>query len=744
VTPRSISVIVNTYDRADSLALTLGALEQLDYPSFEVVVVNGPSVDHTEAVLDRYEGRITVGRCLERNLSMSRNIGVRLAAGEIVAFIDDDAYPDPAWLDRLAEAYDDAEVAAAGGPVYNYTGTDIQTWRSFVDRFGNAQVDHVPRAYPPHAASSPFTTAVPYTIGTNSSFRREILVSIGGFDETFEYYLDESDVCCRLIDRGYVVAQLDDGFVYHKFLPSWIRDRPDVVKDYRQVLKSKVYFALKHGLAAASFAEVCADVAAFVDTCAADVADALERGLLEEGDRAKFEVDVAEMSDAAWRAYSAPTPRTRPAEWFGSNGRVVLPYRTRAAAANKLHVCLLSREYPPSRVNGIGRVVHSLATGLAAAGHVVHVVTAGEISRRVDLEDGVWVHRVPIGPHDRPPSLLAPPHIWDSSASLFDEVLLIDQHRPVDVLQAPNWDSEGIAAIEDGRIPVVVGLYTPLATLSALDPRVGAAADGADPTIREMVALERYCYERADGLLACGPDIVREVESRYAMTLDPDRLGLVAHGLADRAPQVKDASDGPRVGLLFVGRLEPRKGVDVLLEAAAGLVAQHPDLLVTIAGDDSVPTVDGSTMRAQFERTAPAGLLSRVRFLGPVDDASLLLLYAACDVLVVPSRYESFGLMLLEAMMFAKPVVAADVGGMREIVVDDETGTLVAPGDPGALGAALEPLLASADRRRRMGEAGRRRYESEYTRDQMVDGVVRFYRAVIASARRAPAISGAR
>src|SRR5208283_5424706 len=98
---RSVSVVINTFNRRESLERTLRSLEWLDYPNFEVVVVNGPSTDGTEELLDRTAGRIKRGQCPNRNLSESRNIGIRLACGEIVAFLDDDAYPDPAWLDRL-------------------------------------------------------------------------------------------------------------------------------------------------------------------------------------------------------------------------------------------------------------------------------------------------------------------------------------------------------------------------------------------------------------------------------------------------------------------------------------------------------------------------------------------------------------------------------------------------------------------------------------------------------------------
>ncbi len=193
----TVSVVVNTYNRAASLRLTLAGLSQLDYPNFEVVVVNGPSTDDTEAVVAGYAGRIKVARCPERNLSMSRNIGIARAAGEIVAFIDDDAYPDPAWLDRLTEAYDNDEVAGAGGPVYDHTGARFQTRYLISDRIGRSTLSF--DTNPSGWLNVPGAGKFPSLLGTNSSFRRDSLIEIGGFDEEFEYFLDETDVCARLV-----------------------------------------------------------------------------------------------------------------------------------------------------------------------------------------------------------------------------------------------------------------------------------------------------------------------------------------------------------------------------------------------------------------------------------------------------------------------------------------------------------------------------------------------------------------
>jgi hypothetical protein len=100
---------------------------------------------------------------------------------------------------------------------------------------------------------------------------------------------------------------------------------------------------------------------------------------------------------------------------------------------------------------------------------------------------------------------------------------------------------------------------------------------------------------------------------------------------------------------------------------------------------------------------------------------------------VVPSRFESFGLILVEAMMFSKPVVASAVGGIGEVVADGESGILVPPGDVAELSAALAKLIRSAELRREMGSHGRKRYEEHFRSSVMVRGAEAFYRQLIRS-----------
>src|SRR6476620_3221437 len=112
-----VSVVINTYNRGSSLRRTLDSFQYLNHDAFEVIVVNGPSTDETDAILEEYRGRIKIGRCPEVNIWKSRNAGIALTSGEIVAFIDDDAVPEPDWLDDLIAEYDDPIVGAVGGKV---------------------------------------------------------------------------------------------------------------------------------------------------------------------------------------------------------------------------------------------------------------------------------------------------------------------------------------------------------------------------------------------------------------------------------------------------------------------------------------------------------------------------------------------------------------------------------------------------------------------------------------------------
>lgn len=718
---RPVSVIINSNGRPEGLRRILAALRWLDYAAFEVIVVLGPDNDGVQEVQADFGDDVVWRSCAIQNLSASRNIGIAASAGDLVAFIDDDAVPDPSWLDDVAAPFDDPEVAATGGPVLNHTGAALQALFSCVTRGGLSEIV-VSGPNPSDMLSAPDSWMVPYPTGTNSCFRRSALVAIGGFDEEFEYYLDESDVCVRLVDRGWRIQLLERGLVHHGFLPGVVRGATRAVDNWAPIIKSLVYFAERHGMRGPATLRAAEDLSEQLRRLRTACETHVSEGLVAPETLDAFD---AARTDEAIRACAAADlpPRTQPPEFF-DDGASFRRFSTLRPRDRRLHLCFMSKEAPPGPLNGIARVTWDLARGLAAAGHVVRLLTRTDSSPSVELAEGVWVHRVVVRGHE--PAARVPADLWDYSASLLDELLEIDSQRPIDVVEFPNWDLEGVAVVADGRFRTSMGLYTPLLALIESDERLSPR----DERFALMTRAERDLYARTSGLSAPSRDVVEEIEGLYGLKLPGERITYAPHAIPDLCP---DARRKPATGdaqepvtLLFVGRLEPRKGIDVLLSAAASVLGQGVPLELIVVGDASQSAPGGATYPDTFRREHP-GLAREVRFAGKVDDGALHELYDAADVVVVPSRYESFGLVAVEAMMHARPVVASAAGGLSSVVRDGETGLLVPPGDAAVLASAITRLAGDAQLRMRMGEAGRRRYLADYSLEGKVSAANAYY-----------------
>jgi glycogen(starch) synthase len=708
------SIIINTDGRLTSLKNTLDSLSMLDYPSFEICVVYGPTNDGTSEFLAGYSGQIKCAACPERNLSASRNVGIALASSEIVAFIDDDGLAEPEWLRQLAVAFEDSSVGGAGGIVYDHTGCQVQYRYSSANRLGRTDWG---RDTPADLYNFPFSFNFPYLQGTNSAFRRSALIEIGGFDEEYEFYLDETDVCCRLIDASYRIRQVPNAIVHHKFLPSEIRSENRVTRNRYSILKNKIYFSLINNHSHYGVDLAIADGMDFGREHEQDMRECIERGLLEPRDLEAFWKDASRAWQVGLSRGLNGQRRLLRSDLLTRFASPFLEFPRPSQAARGRTFCFISQEYPPRRMGGVGRYIHQLAKSIASLGHSVHVITDGEGHDRIDLEDKVWVHRI----LPRPPQIPATPseiripeHIWNHAATMLSEVEKIAIHRHVDCVYAPIWDCEGLAVMLDGRYPIVTGLQTTLhfwlSSQSHLRSDAAFMADFATP----MLALEKQLLESSTGIHAISSAIASDIECAYDISIDSSRLAVIPLGLEDvsgRECILPRPLGSGCVRLLFVGRLEARKGIDVLLAVAKHLLPGYPQVHLDIVGNDQIPGPQGIPYRRVFESDSEAaGILDRVVFHGEVSDEALRGFYHACDLFVAPSRYESFGLVLVEAMMFGKPVVSCQAGGIPEVVVDGTTGLLAEPGDAASLEACLVKFIESANLRDRMASSARKRY----------------------------------
>jgi glycosyltransferase involved in cell wall biosynthesis len=206
---------------------------------------------------------------------------------------------------------------------------------------------------------------------------------------------------------------------------------------------------------------------------------------------------------------------------------------------------------------------------------------------------------------------------------------------------------------------------------------------------------------------------------------------VIPNAVDDRRfrPDVDGAPVRERLGIppgrsmiLLVGRIVPHKGIEHLIEAARDV----PNAQFVIAGT-------GSSLPAMKRLTRALRVADRVRFIGRVSEARLPELYAACDVFVLPSvsRLEAFGIVALEAMATGKPVVVADIPGVRDVIEDGREGLLADPVNPSDLATKINRVLRDPEMRREMGRRGREKVEAAFTIDRVTDQVLGVYEALL-------------
>ncbi len=238
----AVSVIIVSQKRPHDLERVVGALAYQSLRNFEIVVVSdGPPL--SPPFLDIPLRYVPYD---EANISRARNLGLKEAKAPIVAFCDDDAVPDPYWLERLVVPfYEDKSIAAAGGFVRGRNGISYQ-WRA-VGFYANAvdfdlEVDES-KSWTRFEPREDFFVK---TVGTNSAFLRQRLFEIGGYDEGFHYYLDDTDVNIRLQKAGYATAIVPDAQVIHNFARSRGRKENRVPQSLYNIGASTNLYLRKH------------------------------------------------------------------------------------------------------------------------------------------------------------------------------------------------------------------------------------------------------------------------------------------------------------------------------------------------------------------------------------------------------------------------------------------------------------------------------------------------------------------
>lgn len=350
---------------------------------------------------------------------------------------------------------------------------------------------------------------------------------------------------------------------------------------------------------------------------------------------------------------------------------------------------------------GMNVYVRELVSSLAQAGVQCRVYVRRwhpDLAETVVVEPGFTVVHVDAGPPSLPKEAL-PATIEAYTGGVLEHLA----REPADALHANYWLS-GVAGHRikhELDVPLVATFHT-LA-------RVKATAGDSEPAQRDDA--ESAVIGCCDAILASCQAEADQLHHLYGA--DRDRIEIVPPGVlhaffspGDRRGARSALHLGDRPVALFVGRIQPLKGLDVAIEAL-GLLERRDTQLVVVGGP-SGPVGDAELLAAQA-LVARLGLRDRVRFVPPQPHHLLSTYYRAADVVLVPSRSESFGLVALEAAACGTPVVAAAVGGLTTIIDPGVTGELLDSRSPAAFAAAVDDLLAEPGRAAAMSEAAAQR-----------------------------------
>lgn len=401
-----------------------------------------------------------------------------------------------------------------------------------------------------------------------------------------------------------------------------------------------------------------------------------------------------------------------------------------------MRVLMLSWEYPPVVVGGLGRHVHALATHLVALGHEVVVLCRHDAGTDAlthptsdTVHEGVRVVRVAEDPthltfeKDLVAWTLAMGH------GMVRAGLGLGSWRP-DVVHAHDWlvTHPAIALADFLGVPLV-------ATVHATE--AGRHSGWlSQPMNAQIHSVEWWLANRADALITCSASMRAEVAHLFEVT----EIAVIHNGISPRgwrppaatvrAARARHSPTGDPV-VVYFGRLEWEKGVHDLLAALPRVRRAFPGTRLVVAGQ-------GRQASALVEQARRLRVRRSVDFVGHLSDRALVALLAAADVVVLPSRYEPFGIVALEAAAAGAPLVASTAGGLAELVVDGVTGLSVTPGDVDGIAAAVRAVLTDPTGAARRARAAKARLGTEFAWQGIAERTAEVYRT--AEARDRPAL----
>lgn len=360
-----------------------------------------------------------------------------------------------------------------------------------------------------------------------------------------------------------------------------------------------------------------------------------------------------------------------------------------------MKVAFLTREFPPDTAwGGISRVYYTLAIALAKEGHEVHVICQAVGAPKDLVDEGIYVYRV--GTNPKRHSAIA--RINYSYYAWLRLKRLIKEHS-LDIIETPCWGAESLIYYlsKTKSTPLVVSTHSSADDILQTRTYTGL---GEFLGLKTLSYLEAFSLRRAHKIVANSQIMYnRMVEDLH---IAPGKVVIVHHAIDTDKYRFTGSDIKCRLGIpdgdkivLAVGRLEMRKGGHILSKAIPEIIENVPNVRFVLVGRDTATAPNGASFKEYIIKSLQTYNSSdNVMFIDFLPEDELIRLYSACDVFASPSLYESFGLVVLEAMSCGKPVVATPVGVVPELAINNLRGISIVPiGDNRKLAEALLKFL---------------------------------------------------
>ncbi|GAB4151565.1 MAG: glycosyltransferase family 1 protein [Cyanobacteria bacterium J069] len=379
--------------------------------------------------------------------------------------------------------------------------------------------------------------------------------------------------------------------------------------------------------------------------------------------------------------------------------------------------------------------VRQVGETLAAQGWQVDMFTRRsdpEQARIVEHQPNCRTIRLTAGPAE----FMSRDVLFEHLPAFVEQFLTFQQQEGVEysLVHTHYWLSSWVGMRLKRQMPSLVQVHT-YHSLGAVKYRT---LGDLPPIGHKRLAVEKSCLETVDAVVATSP---QEREHMRSLVSTEGRIDMIPCGTdISRFGHITRAAARQQLGfspadkiVLYVGRFDPRKGIETLVRAVGQSDIRHLPNLKLVIGGGSRPGQSDGLERDRIESIVQdLGLTDCTLFPGRLGDDNLHLYYAAADVCVVPSHYEPFGLVPIEAMASHTPVVASNVGGLQYTVVPEVTGLLVPPKDAAGFATAIARILKNPAWRDKLGNAGRQRVELGFSWSSVAARLEQLYLQLIA------------